>query len=169
VNIGIAPFAKHQGKCYPPDKMKEVVQKLSQDGYQIFLFGGGKAEIKILSSWISEMGDHVKLVAGNFSFKEELEIISQLDVMCSMDSANMHLASLFSIPVISIWGATHPFAGFLGFGQSEELAVSLDLPCSPCSVFGNKPCWRGDFACMNQMSPQVVYSAICQSVLRNKK
>lgn len=168
VNIGIAPFAKHQGKCYPPNKMKEVVQKLSEDGYQVFLFGGGKGEIKILSSWKLEMGVNVKLVAGNFTFTEELEIISQLDVMCSMDSANMHLASLFSIPVISIWGATHPYAGFLGFGQSQDLAILLDLSCSPCSVFGNKPCWRGDYACMNQMSPQLIYSAICQSVLRNK-
>jgi ADP-heptose:LPS heptosyltransferase len=33
--------------------------------------------------------------------------------MISMDSANMHLASLYGVPVISIWGATHPFAGFL--------------------------------------------------------
>lgn len=169
VNIGIAPFAKHQGKCYPIDKMKEVVQKLSQDGYQIFLFGGGKKEIEILSSWILEMGESVKLVAGNFTFLQELEIMSKLDVMCSMDSANMHLASLFSVPVVSIWGATHPYTGFLGFGQSEDLVVSLDLRCSPCSVFGSKPCWRGDFACMNQMEPQMIYSAICLSVLKNKK
>ena len=34
---------------------------------------------------------------------EELVLMSYLDVMISMDSANMHMASLVHTPVISIW------------------------------------------------------------------
>ena len=74
---------------------------------------------------------------------KELVLMSHLDVMISMDSANMHLASLVATPVVSVWGATHPYAGFMGWGQSEDNAVQVDLPCRPCSIYGNKVCRRG--------------------------
>ena len=72
--------------------------------------------------------------------------------MISMDSANMHLASLVGTRCISVWGQTHPYAGFLGYGQSEEDIVQVnDLSCRPCSVFGNKECYRGDWACLHSI------------------
>lgn len=86
--------------------------------------------------------------------------MSFLDVMVSMDSANMHLASLVAVPVVSVWGATHPYAGFMGYGQSADNAVQLDLPCRPCSVFGQKPCYRGDYACMNNIAPESIVEKV---------
>jgi ADP-heptose:LPS heptosyltransferase len=76
--------------------------------------------------------------------------------MISMDSSNMHLASLTATPVVSIWGATHPYAGFMGWGQSEENAVQIPLECRPCSIFGKKPCMRGDYACMRGIKPETI-------------
>jgi ADP-heptose:LPS heptosyltransferase len=92
--------------------------------------------------------------------KEELALMSHLDVMVSMDSGNMHLASLVNTPVVSIWGATHPLAGFLGWNQSEKNVVQTDMPCRPCSVYGNKPCMRNDYACLNQITPESVVQRI---------
>jgi ADP-heptose:LPS heptosyltransferase len=80
--------------------------------------------------------------------------------MISMDSANMHMASLVGTPVVSIWGATHPFAGFMGWGQDPNNAIQLDMDCRPCSIFGNKPCKRGDYACLNGISPKQVLEHI---------
>jgi ADP-heptose:LPS heptosyltransferase len=144
--IGIAPFAQHREKMYPLEKMKLVVQTLAVTNNIIF-FGGGAEETILLKRWTDEI-PNTRNAAGIYSFTEELSIISNLDAMISMDSANMHLASLYGVPVISIWGATHPFAGFYGWGQDEKNIVSVNLSCRPCSVFGNKPCWRGDHACM---------------------
>ncbi len=80
----------------------------------------------------------------------ELQLMKDLDVMLSMDSGNMHMASLMGTRVVSIWGATHPWAGFLGWQQSEDDCVQrCDLKCRPCSIYGNKPCLRGDMECMN--------------------
>ncbi|HEX2847601.1 MAG TPA: glycosyltransferase family 9 protein [Chitinophagaceae bacterium] len=150
-HIGIAPFAKHEEKMYPTEKTLVVISSLlSEPNNQVFLLGGGKDEIKVLAEWEKQFPGVVNL-AGKFSFKEELAIISHLDVLISMDSANMHLASLFGVPVVSVWGATHPYAGFYGWGQKKENAVQMDLYCRPCSVFGNKPCYRGDHACMEQL------------------
>jgi ADP-heptose:LPS heptosyltransferase len=71
----------------------------------------------------------------------------------------MHIASLVNTPVISIWGATSPLAGFLGWRQKEENCVQLPLDCRPCSIFGNKPCRLGNYECM-KIEPQMVVEKI---------
>ena len=91
---------------------------------------------------------------------QELIVMSHLDVMLSMDSANMHLASLTNTPVVSVWGATHPMAGFLGFKQNNDNIIQIDLECRPCSIFGNKPCKRGDYACLQNIPPERIVERI---------
>ena len=91
---------------------------------------------------------------------EEVKLMKTMDVLVTMDSANMHLASLCQVPVVSIWGPTHPHAGFYGLGQDPLHAVQVSLSCRPCSVFGNKKCWRGDNACMEQITPAMVIEKI---------
>ncbi|MDR2691402.1 MAG: glycosyltransferase family 9 protein [Dysgonamonadaceae bacterium] len=153
--IGIAPFAKHLGKIYPLEQMEEVVRILNnRPATKIFLFGE-KAECALLEEWTTKY-KHVESVAGLMPFPDELSLINRLDVMLSMDSANMHLASLVNTPVVSVWGATHPYAGFYGYNQKPGNAAQIDLPCRPCSVFGNKSCWRGDYACLAGISPRVI-------------
>ncbi len=160
--IGIAPFAKHQGKIYPLNLMEQVVARLSQEpNVRIFLFGAGEYEAGILGTWREKYNNVNSLADRRNGFPVELAIISHLDVMLSMDSANMHLAALVNTPVVSVWGATHHYAGFLGYGVSPQLIVECDMPCRPCSVFGNKPCHRGDYACLNNITPDMV----CRKVL----
>lgn len=145
--IGFAPFAAHRGKMLPAATCTEVISRLAaHESWQIRLFGS-RQEADTLEQWAAPY-PNVTSLAGKFRMEEELEQISRLDVMVSMDSANMHLASLTGTPVVSVWGATHPFAGFMGWGQSPDNAVQVDLPCRPCSIFGNKPCQRGDYACL---------------------
>lgn len=138
--VGIAPFAAHPAKQYSLEKMEEVISML--DGHpqiKIFLFGSPK-EGKILAKWASKFKNTIN-VAGEIDFKDELALISQLDLMVSMDSANGHLASLYGIPVITLWGVTHPYAGFAPFGQplSNSLLADRDkYPAVPTSIYGNK-------------------------------
>ena len=101
------------------------------------------------------------MVAGRLKLEQELALMSHLKLMVSMDSANMHLASLAGTPVVSIWGATHPLAGFMGWNQRTEWAVQADsLPCRPCSIFGNKPCLRGDYACLTGLKAEDILCKI---------
>jgi ADP-heptose:LPS heptosyltransferase len=158
--IGIAPFAKHPEKVYSPEKMKLLISLLKAEGALVLLFGGGKQETAILAEWEKDFGGNVFNLAGLFNLSEELSIISHLTVMVSMDSANMHMASLVGVPVVSIWGPTHTNAGFYGWGQSIENKVSVDLSCRPCSVFGNKKCYRGDHACMEEITHLDIYQKL---------
>lgn len=162
--IGIAPFAGHEAKTYPPEKMHEVVRTLAErDDVQIFLFGGKGKEKNILEQWADE-SPRIVSVAGLLSLPEELSLIHALRCMVSMDSANMHFASLVGTRVISIWCATHPAAGFLGYGQRIEDCIGADLDCRPCSVFGNKPCFRKDYACRTQIEPQLIINKIVSTL-----
>jgi ADP-heptose:LPS heptosyltransferase len=162
IPIGIAPFANHPQKVYPVDRMEEVVRRLSETRrFRIFLFGGGAREKEILSGW-EERYAQVTSMVGRLNFAQEIELMSRLKTMVSMDSSNMHLASLVGCPVVSIWGATHWYAGFLGYGQSREHLVEQALTCRPCSIYGNKPCFRGDFACMQGIAPEQIVGKINQ-------
>ena len=153
LKIGIAPFAQHKEKMYPLEKMKLVIDELVRDGNaELFLFGARGEEAAFLEK-LSASNHTIHNCAGKFSLQEEMKQIAALDLMVSMDSANMHIASLVGVPVISIWGSTHPYAGFLGWGQSIKNCVQTDLSCRPCSVFGNKPCYREDLACLHQITP----------------
>ena len=139
--VGIAPFAAFKSKMYPLESMKNVLKNLTASGkYTLLLFGGGKQEETILSSWEIAYKDTIN-VAGKLSFEEELALISNLDVMVSMDSGNGHLAANYDIPVITLWGVTHPYAGFVPFGQPMEHQIVSDrkqYPLIPTSIYGNK-------------------------------
>lgn len=160
--IGIAPFAAHKGKIYPPEKMLKVIRLLAEryPKASLMLFGRGKEEDEYFQHWCHEVPQCINVSLYTETLRDELILMSHLDVMLSMDSANMHLASLTGTKVISVWGATHPYAGFMGYNQSEDNIIQLDMPCRPCSIFGNKPCVRGDYACMNDISPETIVDKI---------
>lgn len=152
---GIAPFAAHKGKIYPLDKMEEVVRELAKSGEPIYLFGAGKKEKEILDTW-DEKYENVYSLVGKYSMDEEIAFMRTLRLMLTMDSANMHLASIAGTRVLSVWGATHPNAGFLGYGQHEcDCIQRNDLPCRPCSIYGNKKCKFGDYRCLD-ISPEII-------------
>jgi len=160
--IGFAPFAQHQGKVLPLEKSFELAKILAKNE-TVYFFGGGKQETKTLKDWQNKIPNTINL-AGTMTLQEELNQIAQLRVMISMDSANMHLASLVGTRCVSVWGATHPYAGFLGYGQSEDDVVQLnDLTCRPCSVFGDKECYRGDYACFEELRIQKIIDKVIAS------
>ncbi len=160
--IGIAPFAQYDSKVYPLDLMKEVIEKLAENpSNKILLFGGGKKEIEILES-LSQPFDNVINMAGKIKFQQELQLISNLNVMLSMDSGNAHIAAMLGVKVVTLWGATHPYAGFLPFNQSLENAITSDrnqYPKLPTSVYGNKMV-EGYENAMRTISPEDVVSKI---------
>jgi len=164
--IGIAPFAQYDSKVYTQDLMQEVIAKLAENkAYKILLFGGGKKEIEILDS-LSQPFENVINMAGKIKFQQELQLISNLDVMLSMDSGNAHIAAMLGIKVITLWGATHPYAGFLPFNQSFENALTSDrnqYPKLPTSVYGNKIV-EGYEDAMRTILPQQVIDKVVEQL-----
>jgi len=139
--LGIAPFAQYESKVYPLDLMQQVIDGLAENKNQkIFLFGGGVTEIQKLNQ-LQNQHENVIVLAGKLKFKQELDVISNLDIMLSMDSGNAHIAAMLGLKVITLWGATHPYAGFKPFNQPDDFCLTVDraqYPLLPTSIYGNK-------------------------------
>ncbi len=160
--IGIAPFARYATKTYPPEQMEQVARMLTDLGHDVYLFGARGDEAEQLGAW-ARRNPRLRVLAGTLSIEEELRAISRLRVMVSMDSANMHLASLVATPVVSVWGSTIPQCGFLGYRQSADNAVWLDLPCQPCSIAGLPECPLKTTACLKNLPPESILSRIIKN------
>lgn len=164
--IGIAPFASTESKTYDLQLMEQCVALLSARGdIQIYLFGGRGKEAEQLSQWVAHY-PHVRSVAGRLELTDELVIISRLSAMITMDSANMHFASLVGTPAISVWCATHPSAGFLGLNQIlDDCIQDSSMACRPCSIFGRvKRCIHGDMPCRRSISPEQITHAVLKYI-----
>lgn len=160
--IGFAPFAKHELKMWPQNKVEELIKLFSSHSeIHIVLFGGGKEEIEKINSIASK---NANCVVPDLKFEGELALIKRLSAMVSMDSSNMHMAALSGIPVVSIWGATHPGIGFYAWGQPSDNSIQIaksELGCRPCTIYGKGECARKDFACMEWIEvDQVFYTVL---------
>ena len=165
--IGIAPFSIARGKTLPLRKMKNVIAHFDkQPNTKIFLFGAGEMENELLSDWQS-LYDNVYAVHTSLKLDDELVLMNFLDVMLCMDSANMHLASLMAVPVVSVWGATHPYSGFLGWKQSMNNCVGVDFSCRPCTAHSDKKCKYGDYRCLESLHSSKIIETINQCIMHN--
>ena len=157
--VGIAPFAAHKGKIYPLYLMEDVVSQIDSACLcRQFVFAYGK-ERSLVEEWAQKYRS-VEIIDPRLGLEGELVLISNMEVMLGMDSSNMHLASITATPVVSVWGATHPIAGFLGWGQKEEDCIQLDLPCRPCSIYGKKECIYNDYRCLTGIDPDKVFAKV---------
>ncbi len=169
--IGLAPFARHIWKELPVEKTEVVIRKILEESNGesvIFLIGGGDREIRIMKEWQKINSGRIKLLHEYLPLPLQVRFFSRMDVLMTMDSANLHLASLSQVPrIISIWGPTHADLGFGPSADQRNLLIQMDpeqLTCRPCSVFGNKVCSRGDHACMRNLDALRIAGEILTAV-----
>lgn len=155
--IGLALFAQHEGKMLLPTQEEELVSLLSSGfpDYEIRLYGAGVTYELERRKELATPYPNVT-VSTPESFEDELSEIAHLSCMVSMDSANQHIARFLGVPVVSLWMQTHPAGGFLPFGMDENDCIGVDLSCRPCSIYGNKPCRRRDWACKRELDLTMV-------------
>ena len=159
--IAVSPFSAHQGKEYPLELMEQVIDKLAErNGFRIFLMGGGKDEKIALRPIARKYKNVISMAEVKHTFIDEFALLSQCDLMLTMDSANMHLASLMGLKSITIWGATAPQCGFQGYGKTSDDDIQLDMECRPCSIYGERECKFGDYRCMRRISPEQVVGQV---------
>ena len=140
---------------------RELVRMLSERYGRVFIHGGGGAE-QAFAEEMERTYPNVTALYGKVRFAGEMDLIANLDCVVTMDSLVMHLASLVATPVVSVWGATHPGLGFLGYGVSSGNVLQADMACRPCSVFGNKPCRYGDYRCLKAVTPEMAARRVAE-------
>lgn len=163
--VGFAPFSAHAGKTCPEPLRRETVRRLAERYDRVFVHGGGGGEAEFARE-MEQAYPNVTAVYGKVRFDGEMDLIAHEDCVVAMDSLVMHLAALVATPVVSVWGATHPGLGFLGFGCSADLVVQADMACRPCSVFGNRPCRYGDYRCLGAVTAEQIMQKVEEAVGR---
>lgn len=166
--IGFAPFSAQTGKTYPPEASREVVRLLCERYDRVFIHGGGGRE-RVFAEEMEQLHPNATGVFGRVRLDGEMDLISQEDCVVSMDSLVMHLASLMATPVVSVWGATHPSLGYIGYGIDPEGVLQVDLECRPCSVYGKKECRYGDYRCIHAVTPQMIVDKVAELLEKNRK
>lgn len=166
--IAISPFSSHRQKAYPLDKMEQVIAQLAQrPDYWIFLMGGGKVEKIALRAIARKYKNVISMAEVKHKFIDEYALLGNCDLMLTMESANMHLASLVDLQAMTVWGPTSPACGYLGYNQLVQDDIQLDMDCRPCSITGDKPCKYGDFRCLTNIDPDVIARRVIEAVEYN--
>jgi heptosyltransferase-2 len=79
------------------------------------------------------------------------EIVRRCDLMISNDTGPRHIAAAFDVPVVTIFGPTHPEWTEIYF--PKERKVSVPVFCGPCQ---KKTCPL-DHRCMTRLTPGMVF------------
>lgn len=169
--VGVAPLARHRLKMWPTDKMAEMLRMMTSRIECTLLLFGSPDEAKSIDDLGALIPGAIPM-AGRISLDEEIALISQLDLMVAMDSSNMHLAAMLGVDTISIWGATHPRAGFSAWSMPEENQIQIphtELTCRPCTIYGRGECRRGDLACLEWLTPEIVLKKILNKLKKEDK
>ncbi len=166
--IAISPFSSRRQKAYPLELMEQVTAELcKRENYWIFLMGGGKTEKIALRGIARKYKNVISMAEVKHRFLDEYALLGKCDLMLTMESANMHLASLVDLQAMTIWGPTSPACGYLGYNQVVEDDIQLDMDCRPCSITGDKPCKYGDFRCLKNIPPEYIAQHVIEAVEYN--
>ena len=160
--IGIAPFGGFEGKTYPTQLMEDVLSELADRhaGARFFLFAESEDDRLQLDEWCCRHDNCVNASCLEGGLYAGLSLMARLDLMITMDNLFMHLASVVAAPVLSVWGATHPYGGHTGWRQTGDSFIQVELPCRPCSIHGRKDCIVGGYPCMKGITnKQIVLKA----------
>lgn len=169
IHIGLAPYAQHRGKMISKAQTVKLISRLREliPSSNIILYGApGEETIQNQAVVDSFNSQHIQTTQSK-GLAEEVREITQLSLMVSMDSANQHIAAMVGTPVVSIWGATHPAAGFIPFQGKEADCLGIDINCRPCSIYGNKECKRGDWACLERLDIDSIAQLIADKLLES--
>jgi len=157
--IAVAPGSVWNTKKYSPEYFEKIIDYLTTKFYKIILIGSAKDEI-ICKSLASRFEENVISVAGKFSIIESIQMLKNVKLLISNDSAPTHMGVCANIPVLTLFCSTSPAFGFYPYNEKSGYLSFDDLSCKPCGVHGYDECPIGTFKCGNELYPQTVISKI---------
>ena len=151
----ICPGARWATKRWREEGFAEVADQVAKRYvYRVLLLGDGN-DRPVVERVRERMKTKAVDLTGKLSLKEFVAAIDRASVVVCNDSAPMHIALARGVPAVAVFGPTHPGLGFVGVRGGVEVA-RVDVPCSPCSLHGERPCWRDRRVCMEDLTEGVV-------------
>lgn len=161
-------FKNMHKKCWPKEKFVELIDMLGErfKTGAFLLFGS-----KIDEATNRFIADHTKVrvfILDNFPILKTASLVKKCDIFVTNDSGLMHLAAAMNVKTVALFGPTNP--KWLYPWGNKHIIVRVDLPCSPCFYFSQRPLQcklkTEKYLCMRSIEVSTVFDAcvklLCQ-------
>jgi len=146
-----------QAKCWLPEHFAAVGDRFVEELGAIVLISSAPREQRIAQSVLRHMKHAaVNLAEKGLTLGSLKEIVRRCDLMVTNDTGPRHIAAAFGVPVVTIFGPTHPEWTEICFERERKVAVKVF--CGPCQ---KKVCPL-DHRCMTRVTPSMVFDTAAQ-------
>ena len=149
--VVVVPFAARPLRNWPALYAYRLASRLMDAGIPVTLAGQGPA---------MDWPDPKRNLLNATDLSHYAGLLQRARLVVTVDTSAAHLAAAFGVPVVELWGPTHPRLGMRPMGRGPVFSLGLSLPCRPCSLHGEGTCRRGDHACLRDLEPERVFSLV---------
>lgn len=165
--IGIVPGAKWESKKWGEENFAKAIEIINSRTKARFVLIGSREDEGLMKKLKSLVG-HVNFIdAVGLSFPKLSAAINGCQVVLTNDSGPMHIAVALKVPVVAIFGPTHPKLGFSPLGE-RDIILCADVECSPCSLHGKRKCYQKSRICMEKIVPEMVVDEVLE-ILKDRE
>jgi heptosyltransferase-2 len=157
--IGLCPGAEFgPAKQWPEQYYAKVANDMAKRGNQVWLFGSQKDKQTceaILSMIEPEYQQNIRVLAGETTLIEALDLLALCESVVANDSGLMHVAAAVGCNVVAIYGSTSP--SYTPPLTQHKQIVHTDIECRPCF---KRTCPLGHLECLKRIEPEQVIASI---------
>jgi lipopolysaccharide heptosyltransferase II len=157
--IALCPGAEYgPAKQWPAGHFAKIALWMAQLGWQVWLLGSSKDAA--IAQDIQSMSNSVCTnLTGRTTLTDAIACLAMSDIALCNDSGLMHIAAAIGKPLIALYGSSDP--NYTPPLSEKATVLSLHLSCSPCF---SRVCPLGTNACLRDLSPQKVMTALEQYI-----
>ncbi|MEW6701112.1 MAG: glycosyltransferase family 9 protein [Bacteroidota bacterium] len=162
--IGFCPGSKHFTKRWLPEYFVQLGNELTKEGFTIVLFGG-KSDKELCEEIFRQIDGCVNL-QNNDRLLQTAADMKKCRLIFTNDSGLMHTVTAVGVPLVAVFGSTVCEFGFAPYAVHNSILENKSLSCRPCSHIGRSSCPRKHFRCMKDITPQLVFNHIKDTLSR---
>ncbi|MGD9947744.1 MAG: glycosyltransferase family 9 protein [Desulfobulbus sp.] len=149
--------ARWQSKFWLAERWGELCDRLISVGIWPIL-GGSSSDLSYIQQVVQHMKNSPIIAAGKLSLTESVALLKRSTAYVGLDTGPMHIAAMAGIPVVALFGPTHPER--VGpYGVRQKILRADDVSCLCCR---KRICSRMD--CMRGISVEQVYTGVLDLV-----
>lgn len=156
LNVVIFPGATHNTKRIPGHKLLSFINIYEHKDTN-FYFLGSNSEKEIIQEITQKCNKTSFDLAGKFNLVELVLALNEADIVITNDSGPMHIAAALRKPQLAFFGSTNVSLGFRPLNENA-IVLTNPIPCSPCTLHGQKECPIQHFACMENIAIESIYT-----------
>lgn len=146
------PAARWQTKFWPISHWAALADHFFAHGMAM-VFAGSRQDVPYIATITELMKSKPLVAAGRFSLSESVALIQRSSLYVGLDSGPMHMAALAGVPVVALFGPTHP-SRVGPYGVPHRIVRRKNLDCLECRRH-----FCDHFSCMKDISMSMVFEA----------